>query len=698
MRLLYSFLLLVLLSISSLTAIGQRNCASTEYLEQQKAEDPKRQMKMDQIEDHTRLFIMNQENRSSAPVITIPVVVHVVWNTAAENISDAQILSQIEVLNEDFRRLNSDADNVWGQAADTEIEFCLANVDPNGNATTGITRTQTSNTSFSTNDNVKFTSSGGKDAWPSSSYMNMWICDISGGIIGYAQFPGGPASTDGIVVDYTTTGNIGTATAPFDLGRTATHEVGHYLNLRHIWGDGGCGASDFVADTPDSDGPNYGCNTSTVSCGTTDMVQNYMDYTDDDCMNLFTAGQTSRMRALFNSGGFRASLLNSTACGTPAEPTCDDGIQNQGETGVDCGGPCPGICPTCDDGILNNGETEVDCGGPNCSVCPCTGEDVTLTILLDNYPEETSWSITDASGGTVANGGTYGSQPNGSTVVESICLNDGCYTFTINDSFGDGLCCGFGIGNYTLTSADGSVLASGGEFGSSESTPFCIASAGLCQSPTDLAILEIEFGGSNPRVNATWFNPEGTADCEVRGGRISATSYDAGEPEFTNLANTQVITQTNGSSVNFNIALYNNPNIPFSIGQRYGFDVRCACADDSGYSAWANITPQATFVVPSVTPGTEFTGSDKNLESEVGGLSLFPNPADGVLSIMLTGVDSQNVIIEVLDMRGRQVMASMMNDLKAGRLDLNVASLESGLYMIRATGEGIQLTERWVKR
>jgi hypothetical protein len=698
MRLLYSFLLTVLLSIASLTAIGQRNCASTEYLEQQKTEDPKRQMRMDRIEDHTRQFIMNQENRSSAPVITIPVVVHVVWNTAAENISDAQILSQIEVLNEDFRRLNSDADNVWGQAADTEIEFCLANVDPNGNATTGITRTQTSNTSFSTNDNVKFTSSGGKDAWPSSSYMNIWICDISGGIIGYAQFPGGPASTDGIVVDYTTTGNIGTATAPFDLGRTATHEVGHYLNLRHIWGDGGCGASDLVADTPDSDGPNNGCNTSTVSCGTTDMVQNYMDYTDDDCMNLFTAGQTSRMRALFNSGGFRASLLNSTACGTPAEPTCDDGIQNQGETGVDCGGPCPGICPTCDDGILNNGEIEVDCGGPNCSVCPCTGEDVTLTILLDNYPEETSWSITDAGGGTVANGGTYGSQPDGSTVVESICLNDGCYTFTINDSFGDGLCCGFGIGNYSLTSADGSLLASGGEFGSSESTPFCIASGGLCASPADLATVEIGFGGSNPRVNATWINPEGTTDCEVRGGRISATSYNAGEPEFINLANTQVITQTSGSTVNFNIALYNNPNIPFSIGQRYGFDVRCACADGSGYSAWANITPQATFVVPSVTPGTELAGSDKNLETEAGALSLFPNPADGVLSIMLTGVGSENVIIEVLDMRGRQVMGSMMNDLKAGRLDLNVASLESGLYMIRATGEGVQLTARWVKR
>lgn len=255
---------------------------------------------MDQIEEQTRNFIKRGGDLQKA-VITIPVVVHVVYNNSTENISTAQIQSQIDVLNEDFRRQNSDASDTpsifAGVASDVEIEFCLATVDPNGNATNGITRTATSKRSFRTNDDVKKSNKGGKAAWPAADYMNMWVCDIAGGILGYAQFPGGPAATDGIVVDYAYFGTIGTATAPFDLGRTATHEVGHYLNLRHIWGDGGCGVDDFVSDTPVAGGPNYTgapCNSSPNSCNTgagdlPDMFQNYMDYSDDACMNLFIA-------------------------------------------------------------------------------------------------------------------------------------------------------------------------------------------------------------------------------------------------------------------------------------------------------------------------------------------------------------------------------------------------------------------------
>ncbi|RMF02493.1 MAG: T9SS C-terminal target domain-containing protein [Bacteroidetes bacterium] len=228
-----------------------------------------------------------------------------------------------------------------------------------------------------------------------------------------------------------------------------THEVGHYLNLRHIWGDGGCNVDDFVSDTPTSDAPNYGCDIGHISCNTTDMPQNYMDYSDDACMNLFTQGQRTRMRALFDAGGARESLLYSGACGAPPVPTCDDGIQNGNETGVDCGGP---DCPAC----------------PPCS-------DVTVSITLDNYPEETSWTITNSSGQTVASGGTYGSQPDGSTVVSTPCLEDGCYTFTINDTYGDGICCSYGNGSYTVTDPGGTVVASGGSFGSSESTNFCIS-------------------------------------------------------------------------------------------------------------------------------------------------------------------------------------------------------------------------------
>lgn len=304
---------------------SQRICGTDEAEQFVRSNDDKYDLRRQQIENFTNEFITHGGGVDRA-LVTIPVVVHVVWNTTAENISDAQVQSQIDVLNADFRKLNSDASLVpsafSGLAADVNIEFCLATVDPNGNPTNGITRTQTATTAFGTNDQVKSSSTGGVNAWNTTQYLNMWVCDISGGILGYAQFPGGSASTDGVVVDYQYFGTVGTATAPFNKGRTATHEVGHWLNLRHIWGDDGtgCTGSDLVADTPNAGGPNYGCPTfPSVTCSNGpngDMFMNYMDYTDDACMFMFSEGQAARMQALFAPGGFRASLLNSQGCGS----------------------------------------------------------------------------------------------------------------------------------------------------------------------------------------------------------------------------------------------------------------------------------------------------------------------------------------------------------------------------------------------
>lgn len=476
-NLLWAFILPIFL-ISSFQMSAQRNCGAMDHMHAEEQADPHVIQVREQIEAKTQAYINNLDESSRVNgVITIPVVVHVVYRTNTENISAAQIQSQIDVLNDDFRRTNSDANNTWSQAADTEIEFCMATIDPNGNATDGITRTSTTVNGFGTNDGMKFNSSGGKDAWPASDYLNMWVCNIGGGILGYAQFPGGNPATDGVVMGYQYFGTIGTATSPFDLGRTATHEVGHWLNLRHIWGDGNCNADDFVADTPTSDAANYGCASNHTSCNSLDMVQNYMDYSDDGCMNLFTQGQKDRMRALFEPGGAKASLLSSAACGAPAEPTCTDGVQNGNETGVDCGGDCP-ACPTCNDGQQNGDETGVDCGGASCAACPCNGTNVTISITLDNYPEETSWSLTDANGTTVAQGGTYDSSPDGSTISGDFCLANGCYDFTINDVYGDGICCSYGNGSYSVTDANGTVLASGGSFASSETTNFCVGDGG----------------------------------------------------------------------------------------------------------------------------------------------------------------------------------------------------------------------------
>lgn len=316
---------------------GQRTCATMDNLQQLKAEDPGLEARMQQIEAQTAAYIQAQkynQNTTNA-IITIPVVFHVVYNTSAQNISDAKIQAQIDQLNLDFARLNADRTNTptaWQSiAANTNIQFCLAQRDPSGNLTNGIERRQTTVTSFSSNNNIKFTANGGLNAWPATQYLNVWTGNLSGGLLGYAQFPGGPAATDGIVLLFSSVGSVaspGTA-SPYNLGRTATHEVGHWLNLYHIWGDDGtgCSGSDQVGDTPNQAGSNSGCPTfpRTDACTSTSpgvMFMNYMDYTNDGCMNMFTTGQSTRMNALFASGGSRASLLSSQGCVPPSTSGC----------------------------------------------------------------------------------------------------------------------------------------------------------------------------------------------------------------------------------------------------------------------------------------------------------------------------------------------------------------------------------------
>ncbi len=314
-------LLIFLISLSSLVSFGQqRSCHTMDNHERLLMEDPHLFERTEKIEQFTNFAISSGKVNQNKAVITIPVVVHVVYNTTAQNVSDAQIQSQLNVLNKDFRKLNTDLNLIPSTfsslVADAEINFCLANRDPSGNATTGIIRVQTSQASFSTNDGMKSAASGGSNAWSTNQYLNIWVCNMSGGILGYAQFPGGAAATDGVVIGYTCFGTTGTAQAPFNKGRTATHEVGHWLNLRHIWGDATCG-SDLVSDTPVHNTSNYACpsHPRSNSCGTSaEMFMNYMDYVDDACMQMFSNGQKARMQALFVSGGARASLATSPGC------------------------------------------------------------------------------------------------------------------------------------------------------------------------------------------------------------------------------------------------------------------------------------------------------------------------------------------------------------------------------------------------
>ncbi|NMM47808.1 T9SS-dependent choice-of-anchor J family protein [Marinigracilibium pacificum] len=761
--------------ISYFSFSQERACATDQVHERLLKTDPQYARRQAEIEKLTRQFSENFETmRLSGDTVIIPCIVHVVYANSNENISDAQVQSQIDRLNKDFSATNSDYNNTPAEFAgvrsgDTFIRFELIETKRYAN----------SRDTWGTNDLVKSTYPPIEPA----RILNMWVADIGGGILGYAQFPGGNPATDGVVMspqyfgDATAPGGSNFfLSAPFDRGRTATHEVGHWLNLRHIWGDGNCNADDFVSDTPVAGNPNYGCPAAgTNSCPNNpgnDMFMNYMDYVDDACMFMFSAGQDNRMQATFANGGGREGFLldpvynpggnppdeftcSGTVTSFPYNQSFESGIGNWTQDTSDDlnwtrqsgGTPSSSTGPSsANDGSFymyiessspnypsKVGRLESPCfdltgettatfsfdyhmygsamgslavqaitdggdwttiwslsgnqgnswasasinmssylgetvklrfvgttgssytsdisidkismttagtpGGLNCSSTetigysesfegnfggwtqvsgddfdwtnqsggtpssntgpssafagsnyiyieasnpnnpskvaqiegPCfdlssastavfsfsyhmygaasmgnlelqattdgntwssiwsksgnqgnnwlqaevnlaaylgdkvklkfigtTGDTwqsdiaidalslssstttppdttttvATLSITFDNYPEETRWEILDGST-IIASGGTYGSQPDGSTLTQNIELSNGCYDFVIYDSYGDGICCSYGNGSYSLT-ANGVTLASGGSFGSSETTNFCV--------------------------------------------------------------------------------------------------------------------------------------------------------------------------------------------------------------------------------
>jgi hypothetical protein len=430
-------IIILLLCFFSTAIFAQHYCGSHELYQEMVKNDPGFRLKQ-------RLSKQASANRSTVQgIINIPVVVHVVYNNEAENVSDAQIYSQLEVLNEDFNNVIT-APTQWSDvAANPEMQFCLATRDPYGNATCGITRTYTDSTEFVIQTSVKDESTGGISGWPARDYLNIFVCDIAGGIRGYATFPDAEDSIDGIVLDYLSFGRgdeFNYSDPRFNLGRTGTHEVGHWLRLDHIWGDGGCTIDDGIDDTPNHSGPNYGCTIGSLACpnqspGYTgpwppiNMVQNYMDYSDDACMNLFTQGQVNLMRAAFAPQGSRVSILSSKGCQAPAQ------------------------------------------------------NEIYFTINFDEFPEDISWELRNSSDILIASDGNFepGDYDLGipaplanMSKVYTLDLPDGAYTLTFFDSFGDG----FPEGSYEVKSIYNEVIISGpGTFTDELSIPFTLGKA-----------------------------------------------------------------------------------------------------------------------------------------------------------------------------------------------------------------------------
>lgn len=288
----------------------ERRCAAHEVLQRQIAEDPQRGKNLEQLEIFTENFKGEARN---AGTLYVPVVVHVVL-TNPYLVTDAQIQSQLDVLNKDFGKTNVELGNPnvylagysLANVANCDIRFVLVQT----------VRKASTTATFGSNDAVKRATQGGSNAVNPESKLNLWVCDLSSGLLGYAQFPGGTVSTDGVVVDYQAFGTSAgyPMYSQFNLGRTATHEVGHWFNLRHIWGDARCG-NDFVGDTPLHDGSNGGCpstsHKSRCSGKPFEQWMNYMDYTDDRCMYMFSSGQKTRMDAAID--GSRSAYVSTTS-------------------------------------------------------------------------------------------------------------------------------------------------------------------------------------------------------------------------------------------------------------------------------------------------------------------------------------------------------------------------------------------------
>jgi len=307
-----------------------QKCLTPKIRNQNTIDNPNILKAIENIQIQTQNWIQNNTSSlESRSVVTLPVVVHIIWRLSEENITNDQVYSQMEVLNEDFRKLNSNFFSgpvpFQSLGADIEIEFCLASIDPFGNPSNGITRTQTFDDDMGMykyyDDDL-----GGKDPWDIKKYINIWVCDIGDdGTLGFATPPGtaDPVESDGIVIGHQYFGTNGTAfnSYPNDLGRTTTHEMGHYFNLEHLWGvwDGGCSEDDFVSDTPNQYEsteacPDFPYHDDCTFSGNGIMFNNYMDYTDDDCMTMFTHGQKMRMLAALN--GPRSGLLSGNKCNT----------------------------------------------------------------------------------------------------------------------------------------------------------------------------------------------------------------------------------------------------------------------------------------------------------------------------------------------------------------------------------------------
>ncbi|HWY39123.1 MAG TPA: M43 family zinc metalloprotease [Bacteroidia bacterium] len=686
---------------SGLAQLSQKRVCGTllheQYLNQQ---DPGREQRRAEFEQAIQEYLNKTlASKTSQTTIQIPLVVHMVYSSTSDSVSDAQIFSQIQILNDDYTRNNADKVNTpstfTSVASAPMVQYCWATRDPSGNPTNGIERRKSTVTSWSTDDKVKAYATGGLDAWDPSRYFNIWVCTLQSPLLGYGEFPTSTLSnTYGFVAGATCFGNTGLAQAPYNKGRTATHEIGHCFNLIHIWGDdgGACTGTDQCNDTPNQGSENYGCPTypHTDACSPASpgvMFMNYMDYTDDGCMNIFTVDQSARMLAVVNNPPYNA-LLSSNGCLPLTLPSLDAGI--------------PGI----------NSPVGLQCSST-----------VNPNVTLKNWGSATLTSVTiqyKIDGGALQNYSWSGSLASLATTTVSLpamTTTAGTHTFSANSANPNG-------GTDATPSNDASA-ATFTVSGGAGTLPYTEGFEGATFPPAGITI-------NNPDAATTWAKATWAAKTGVASAYMDNANYNANGQKDEMVLPAMDLTTGVSPGLTFQVAyeLYTDP----TASPNYSDTLAVYISTDCGAS-WTQLYRKYSAALSTTTPPfstTTFTPTstqwrqesvslasyassnnaiikfvnitgyenelyidDINISAFSGiqssgasaGVNIYPNPsADG--RFMIDIKQNQNNVnrLTVYDILGNKVY-EIDQKIPSGRYDMDLSSLGSGTYFVEVLKE-----------
>ncbi|MBW6483702.1 MAG: T9SS type A sorting domain-containing protein [Vicingaceae bacterium] len=678
------------------TPSGHIRCFSDEMQQLHQLANPQMESADDfekWMEEKLKTYAQDNANNKASRII--PVVVHVLYGNTTQNISMAQIQSQITAMNKDFSATNTDISNVpstfQSAIANCDIEFCLAQIDPNNQPTNGVNRVNVGTTSLTTNQ-IDGTWKP-QTVWDPTKYFNIWVANIQGGILGYAQFPsssgltgmptnGGSANTDGVVILYNAFGTTGAVSAPYNKGRTATHETGHWLGLRHIWGDASCG-NDFCNDTPPQQTSNGNCRNHPYNLGvcngntTGEMFMNYMDYTPDACMFMFTANQKARMDIVLQNSPRRGSLLTSNVCGAApltANFTASSTTITAGQTVTftnTSGGPNPITSNSWNFDVTSQG-----------GVTPSTSTAATPPTITYN------------------NAGTY---------TVSLLVGDGTSTDSeVKNGYITVLAAGSQVCDSTAATWD--LGQHGATTGAGTWAPDCNGTAPSgyilgqnCYGDNGWAD-KIPYAGSGTFLTDViyYFSTSGTGNVNLK-----VWGVNAGAPGNVLAQQSVQISQlgTGGTPTLWTLPTAASLNGNFFVGHDHtslvnGDTVALMSAVTSTNTVWAKETGgwvdlatynlvQSAAVIPVICNST--TTGEKEILGQIDKILVFPNPSNGTLNIALT--EKKETTIEIYNLVGKLIYTSG-NPLNTQLFTIDIENQPNGIYFVNIKNDKNIITKK----